>query len=355
MLNKINKKIVTALAVLILISINGEYAQAQTKSPNDSSSCPVSYYIKKFPVFLSNLISYDDFTEYFKDIFARNMCQRDDIFALQEQLEKQTARIRKAYENCEFNDIPNLENGAYKLQMEIMYLRKFVINNPDKAASDQIVIAVPDLVVKSQLMDYFVDRKKIYDIDSFETTYSDVKKKYSSKLNDYNNCKDATWEELTQKWNEFLQTAGGLSTGMDKMQKSIERKKKKLNESPPERRGSFLEKISEIRINGMKPKEGLREIYDEFNKNLPQGSLGTYSELLQNIQSVQNSHELEISEAELISEYKMLYGEDVDPSIQVLIEKIKELNQILKDTFPVQKDLFKCSKTVQEKQCKNKS
>ncbi len=359
MLNKIHKKIVIALAMLILASTAGQYAdgaKAQTIGANNSSSCPITNYFDDFDIFLTSLVSYDDFVEYFKDIFTRNNCHRDDIFALQTQLEKQNAQVRKAYENCQVGNLPKLKDKAYKLQMEIMYLRKFVINNPDKASGAKEIIAVPKEAVKSQLENYFVNDKEIYkNSAAFLTVYNEVLKKYASKLNDYNNCKDATWEELTQKWNEFLQTAGGLSTGLDKMKKSIEKKEKKLNESPPNRKGSFLEKITEMRVNGVKPREGLSEIYNEFNKNLPQGSLGGYGELLQNVQSAKKTYELEVSEAELLGKYKMLYGEDTDPAVATLVQKIGELNQTLKDTFPVQNSLFECSKKIREKQCKNKS
>lgn len=329
----------------------------------EKTACPIVNYFDDFDVFMSHLISYDDLGEFWKDIFDRNMCWRDEIFVLETQLQKQTAAVRKAYENCQPSaEISKLRNRAYELQMELMYVRMFAINNPDKTADAPEVI--PNKSVKNDLRRIFVEEKKIYDNKDFEAIFGGFEKKYADRLDrkdekgnivkgSYNTCVDPTWKELTEKWDEFVSTAAGLSPAWDKMKKQVSKKAKKIAEAPPKRRWGALEDWLTVRLNSVAPMETLYDIYEEFQKNIPSGG-GTYSDLLTDIQTAKNRYTADIERIDLRARYEMLYRDDSDEAVRIFGEKIDALNQILRDTFPIQKSLFKCAATIQAKQCRNK-
>ena len=60
---------------------------------------------------------------------------------LETLIQKQTKLIRQAYENCNNGILDKLTTKAYLLQVELMYLRKFALNNPDKAAGQPEMVA----------------------------------------------------------------------------------------------------------------------------------------------------------------------------------------------------------------------
>ncbi|MBI5151925.1 hypothetical protein HZA39_00145 [Candidatus Peregrinibacteria bacterium] len=346
---KIKKLVSVAAAVAALIITAAGAASIQTANAiGEKDACPLVNYFDDFDVFMSNLISYDSATEFFKDIFSRNQCWRDDIFSIETQLQKQTAAIRKAYENCETLKLPDLKNRAYELQMELMYLRLYAINNPNKAAGQKSVI--PRKSAETDLKNLFVknaDQEAV-----FKSYYDDLKKKYAARIAEYNNCVDPTWKELNEKWDEFVETGAGMSPAWEKMKKKTAEKAKNIG--LPKRNWSSLSDWAEVRLNGVAPMQTLSDVYAEFQKNIPKGGGNTYSDLLDAIKSSKDTYAAEVEKVDLKTRYEILYKNESDETSRIFAEKINELNQILRDTFPTQKALFKCAATIQEKQCKNK-
>ncbi|KKQ71508.1 MAG: hypothetical protein UT33_C0009G0099 [Candidatus Peregrinibacteria bacterium GW2011_GWC2_39_14] len=344
-----------------------------------AESCSAINYYNDFDIFLSNLVSYDDFSEYFKDIFSRNSCQRDDIFMLETLIQKQTKLIRQAYENCNNGILDKLTTKAYLLQVELMYLRKFALNNPDKAAGQPEMVA-NDLVY-TNLWTEFVKNKKIFKDSQFIDVYKQIAAKYETKLDAYNNCVDVSWKDLTEKWDEFVAMRAGMTPAVDRMKQSIQNKEKKINEAPPKSRANLMESLFALGINGVDAPQGLNEIVQEYQKNKPgfmpdisevndpnnpaedkpkteSGSNTTgvgFDNLINKYASEAARYEKEKDSTDVLTKYRFLYRDDADESIKALIEKIDDLNKTIEGTFPVEQNLFKCTKEIKAKQCKNKS
>lgn len=340
-------------------------SSAQSASAiGEKDACPIINYYNDFDVFLSHLISYENTTEFFKDIFSRNFCWRDDIYSVETQLQKQTAAVRKAYENCDMKSLPKLESKAYDLQMELMYLRFFGINNPDKLDNQSPVVARDSDAVYNYLERIFVNDRPIFPNESngyFDKFFKSLEDKYKNRLDQkdkdgniiskgsYNTCTEPAWQELNEKWDEFLSTAAGLSPAWEKMKKQTAEKAKQI--TFPKRNWTSFDSWLELRTNGVKPQETLNDIYEEFKKNNP---FGTYSDFISDIKTSQNRYSAEVVKEDLFTRYAILYKEDVDESVKAIKQKIEELNATITNTFPIQKTLFKCAATIQEKQCRNK-
>ncbi|HBB02318.1 MAG: hypothetical protein US89_C0011G0020 [Candidatus Peregrinibacteria bacterium GW2011_GWF2_38_29] len=342
-----------------------------------AESCSAINYYNDFDIFLSNLVSYDDFSEYFKDIFSRNSCQRDDIFMLETQIQKQTKLIRQAYENCNPGILTKLIPKVYTLQVELMYLRKFAINNPNKTAGQPEMIPYETYRLYTDLSKEFVVNKKIFKQNEFDAVYDTIATKYATKLDEYNNCVDVSWKELNEKWDEFVAMRAGMTPAVDKMKQSIQNKAKKINEAPPKGRGELLESLFAIGINGVDAPQGLSEIVQEYQKNKPgfmpdiddpnnpvkdkpktEGSSNTTGVTFDNIvsgyASANDKYEKDKEATDILTKYRFLYRDDADESIKTLIEKIDDLNKTIEGTFPAEQNFFKCAKAIKAKQCQNK-
>ncbi|MFA6550194.1 MAG: hypothetical protein WCT36_02460 [Candidatus Gracilibacteria bacterium] len=368
--------ITSALCGLMVVRDYGNPTLAKAES------CATINYYNDFDVFLSSLVSYDDFSEYFKDIFSRNSCQRDDIFMLETQIQKQTKLIRQAYENCNPGILTKLRPKVYTLQVELMYLRKFAINNPNKTAGQPEMIPYETYRLYTDLSKEFVVNKKIYKQGDFDLIYDQIATKYATKLDEYNNCVDVSWKELTEKWDEFVAMRAGMTPAVDRMKQSIQNKEKKINEAPPKSRANLLESLFAIGINEVDAPQGLGEIIQEYQKNKPtfmpdindpnkpaenepktsssnagdgSNTTGvTFDNIVNQYGSENDRYEKDKESADILTKYRFLYRDDADESIKALVEKIDDLNKTIEGTFPAEQNFFKCAKAIKAKQCQNK-
>src|SRR5262249_25140524 len=127
--------------------------------------------------FISSVISYDDFNEYFKDLFVRysaNICLYTDIDSVQTKIKKVREQIRKAFFVCDPN-ANKLKRTYYELQAELFFLRKFV----DMKNGQMLV--VPDQEVIKQLKSYFVINKNFLSNEDIQKLFDKFKQKYGEK------------------------------------------------------------------------------------------------------------------------------------------------------------------------------
>lgn len=346
------KKILTTICLTVLIltasvtafvpaRIQSVGAQLWDSTTGQQAICRGK---RDFGTFLSALISYDDFKEYWKDIFVRynsNICQYTDIDALEKRITAVRKQIRAAFYVCA--DTTKMKDTYYKLEAELFYLRRYI--NTENGT----FIPVNIDTVKNDLKDYFVINKGYFTDDKMTTLFNELKIKYTTRLETYKYCKDPSWQNLLDKWNEFRENAGGFGPAMKQASSSFKKRWERMANTPMKGGQSFLGGFLDARINGLPAKEGLDLIMQEIRKNTPGGF--TFGALAADKNYKDKIQAENLDSATYIAQYQAQYGETADDYTFQIMATLNMLDDIIKTTAPYQNQTIQCTKRLNNKQC----
>ena len=337
---------ISLITFLVTVMLSGP-ALAQGPAslwPDNTGQQAICRGTRDWGTFISALIDYDDFVEYWKDIFVRynsNICQYMDIDNLLKRVTKVRKQIRDAFYVCA--DTSKLKDTYYRLEAELYYLRKYI--NTDNGS----FMNVSDAKMEEDLRNYFVINKGYFSSAQMTQLLSDLKSKYTPRLETYKNCKDATWQNLVDKWNEFKTNAGGIGPAIQQASASISKRWKRMANTPMKGGQSFFGGFVDARINDMPVKEGLELITQELQRNMPQGY--TFNQL----QSAQTAADTAFNELETFNnyaaEYQALYGETSDEYVKQIVYRLDVLDKAITETFPYENQTYQCVKRINNKQC----
>ena len=290
--------------------------------------------------FASSIISYDGFVEYWKDIIERynsNICVYNDIESLLNRINKTRTLIRKAFYTCDAS-ASKLAHTYDELEAELFFLRKYVTFS----SNGQTWFKTDD-EIKNAFMAYVVDNKKIFTSRELaEPLFQRILAKYKSRQDAYTNCKDPTWTNLIDKWNEFVDTAGGLGE-VKKSGATLDAAAADLNK--PIAFGSLFE----FKINGLPPEESLNEILKELKKNTPQGV--TFEEAKLAADQEKNRYQGALERLTYLNQYKVQYQNVSGELLKEIINRLGQLQDIIMDTFPFIGQAKQCTKGLLDKTC----
>jgi hypothetical protein len=240
--HKLKKFLTGALLAGFLLSS----PQAFAAESSNIQDCPLDKRFDGFGQFLQSTISMGSFTEYFKDIFVRNMCHQVDIDALSNKLDKTRKQIRKAFYTCKTDKVSNLSKKYRELDVELSYLRFFVNYEDSKVTSNPNVY--------NELSAEYVDKKIWYNKEEFGPLYAAISGKYDMEKYAYCPGVVEEWEEKAEEWRELF------SDAFSDFSKSIKDRWKKVNWSndskhapPGKAGGGFLGRIGFF-VNDVPPK-----------------------------------------------------------------------------------------------------
>lgn len=298
--------------------------------------------------FVSAVISYDDFKEYWKDIFVRynaNMCLYQDIDNILKRVTTVRAQIRKAFFACD-NAANALKKTYYQLQAELFFLRKFI-----DIGNGQIIIK-PDKEVYNALRSYFVIEKNVYSEAEVKKLFDGFVKKYkdpdSGRIEAYANCKDPSWGSLVSKWNELgenVRSAFGLKSSPEAPGKRFD----KVTNAPLDRTGNALAGSLDVKVNGVDPLTGFSDIGAELKKNFPKGF--TYEQLQAANEQELQRYDDDITRADYLGQYEHLYRSSSGETVNEIVGTLKTLEKILKETFPYINQTAQCTKGILDRAC----
>jgi hypothetical protein len=295
--------------------------------------------------FISALIDFDDFSEYWKDILERyssNICHYNDIDALLKKITSVREQIRKAFYVC--GDTSKMKQTYYELEAELFYLRKYI--NTDYSG----FTVVSDQKVINDLKSYFVMDKGYFSDEQILALFNNFKAKYASKIKVYQECKDPTWQNLVDKWNEFKDSAGGITPALNAAKQSAEKRWDRMANTSLNLGRDFWGGFLDVRINNLPAKEGLNQILAELEKNTPSGAV-TFDEL-QAAQTISDSSYNYLAAQETyLAQYQMMYMETSDEFAIEITSKLKTLDDIVNKSYPYQNQTIQCVKSVNQKQC----
>lgn len=300
---------------------------------------------KAYDAFVSSVISYDGFVEYWRDIFERyngNMCVYFDIDSLLNRINKAREQIRQAFYTCDPN-VTRLTQTYYELEGELFFLRKYV-----GFTGDGHVLFRSEKDVKNQFIQYLVYDKGFMGYDDAVKLFDRVLKKYKAREDAYINCKDPTWENLIQKWNEFKAHVGGLSSAKEAVE-TIRKRFDDATRAPKRSGGNLIQSLLDIKINGLDPETSLNDIGNELKKNMPGGV--SY----ENIQSASRKENYryteELSRTTYLAQYQQQYSEGSGEVVGKLLLLLNDLQTTIINTFPYIMQTTKCTKGLLDKTC----
>lgn len=351
--------LVAAISITIPIVISSSLAQQLPSSlankSNNVLACAAQADLK-FGDFLSSSIGYDGFVDYWVDIFGKNRCEQLDIENVFKNLKQVRAGIRSAFYSCDDDRANKLGIAYNKLLAELYYVRHITTTDQQNPHS---ALTIVNPALYSEMQTKFVNDKSYFSQKDFDDLFKSLTQKYQKSLDpdrkgSYFNCDDPVFDELIDKWQQFLDTAGGLKTGTEAAVKSVNREVTRLEKMPPQNYGNTYWRFVDVKINGLDPLDGLDQIYENTKRDLPFTDVGvTHEQLFNSSTQARNDFNASQSKAQMMAKYEFLYLNTTDSLRDSLEKKLKETNRIIKDTFQPLSGIGDCVGTVYSRQCKS--
>jgi hypothetical protein len=371
----IRKKIIAiSLALSLLMPASGAIAASTADSDVDGGQSLARCLQKgntDFVLFLNTLIFNDSFNdgviEPWKDVLMRNKCHATDISGLILQQDKIRQYIRDAFLACKSEKVPALKRAMDELKIEIYYARNVI--------DGKVIAALPfDLISTRQAEDpdslrtspakLEADIKakykgKIVLSDSeLDALIAKLHVKYKERANQYIVCTNDSWEQVSKKWKEFIDSAGGLGTAAKDAKKEIAGAAEKLVESATaDSQKSTFKGWAQININNSEAKDGLDDIAKKFKENSPTTGSSTsitQSAMLDAISNTETNYEVETIRKEMNAKFYSLYKETSDSGTQLLVTSLDTYNKTITDSFPILDKILKGTKAMNSRQCPGK-
>lgn len=323
---------------VLLLPLN---ALAQQQQPGQQVFCDGS---RDWGTFISSVISYNGFVEYWDDILVRyntNICHYTDIDGLLRRLTTVRKQIRNAFYACA--DTTHMKQTYYELEAELFFLRNYIDteNGSFLVTSDQKLI--------NDLRATFVINRQLFTDEEILKLFDRFKKRYKAKLDTYRNCVDPTWGALVDKWNQFKEDAGGIAPAVSQAKESFEKRWDRVENTPWRRGDDFFGDFVDVRVNSLPAEEGFQQIGEELERNLPEGY--TF-EQLQAAKSVSDENLRNLAtEQQYLAQYQVQYGESSDAFTEEVTNRLLLLKSIIVRTFPFQNQTIQCTKGIINKQC----
>ena len=252
--------LVTLIMITAFLVGEGSLPSAQGASlfPN-IPNCPVSKRFENWNAVVQNSVSFNEFTATWSDVLTKNSCQQGDIFLIHELVTQAQEQLRKKIFSCQTKGITELVAKIHDLQFELEYVRHVVDTDDEKPAPEgsKALVKSPEKI-KQLLQKSVVVERKLISAERFGKLFEEFEKKYADKLDGYTNCK-SSWDELTTAWNDFADSWGGLAPAWKKLKKNTEAKSQALN-TPVGRSGEFLDGFLDVKLNNLKPQQGISAI-----------------------------------------------------------------------------------------------
>ncbi len=302
--------------------------------------------------FLSAVISYDDFVEYWRDIigmppafinsrYSANYCLFLDVDNLLRQIKKAREQVRKAFYACDPN-AESFKKNYYRLEVELFFLRKYV-----DVTSGQL-IPLNENKLYNDLQEYFVIDKSFFSKEEIKVLYDKLLLKYKPRIDTYGNCSDPGWEDLILKLKELrdnVKSGFGIKDAAENIKKSFN----KVINAPLKRTGNFLGGLMDAKINGIDPKLALSDLMGEINKNLPDGY--TFDQLNKaNLEDV-SRYDNAVSKATYLAQYEGLYKNSSADIFTNIMGQLTTLEGIVTGTFNYINQTTQCTKGLLDKAC----
>jgi len=330
---------ITALTLTLLLSATLNTAMAQPQDPTEGRTAKC---LDQFSVFMSEMLDPDSNKEYFEDLFVRNRCQQDDLFALDKQIESKSDELRASYfDSCFGEDINELRDEIHELKMEQYYIRHIAPIQEDTAGKKDLdtfrenLPAQTDLLRK-EMIDRFSTKKDWFSEEVVNELFDGWVQEYESRVENYIECNSSPWQEVADKWKEFqegIEEIREISVPKNNPPPPSEEEEEDKGSGEKNSGGSavkgFFKNLFGLRINNLAPERGTQELLKDLEERGEFVSL----EETQEVQSrEQERYVREVSIAGLLAQYDLLYGRGSTDATNDLSSRIRKLIKMIDRT-----------------------
>ncbi|MFH1218445.1 MAG: hypothetical protein V1679_01230 [Candidatus Peregrinibacteria bacterium] len=365
------KIIATIWLMMLLLLISEGTLAAEDKSrinPSSKSGISIGKCIAKgnmdFMAFLQSSIFSDGLTEGviepWKDVLMRNQCQSTDVMSLINQRDKIRKYIRDAFLTCNTQKLPNLKRAYYEVNAEIYYVRH-VVDGKVVASLPFNILTTRSLEKEDQL--YYprevllAEMIKRYDkeIADFEQYFVRLESKYQDRKKTYVKCENDAWKQVAEKWQEFIDNAGGITPAWNKMKKGIGGRAEKIVEAVTNQGlVATLKGIAQVNVNTQPKDADISDIFKNIESYQPTLGTPTKENILSGSAAVSQLYDTELEKRKILSEFEALYKETSDAGVKLLIDELTDFDKTLNDTFTPLRVILDCVNAMNKKQCPGK-
>lgn len=320
--------------------------------------------------------------EPWNDVLKRNQCHSSDILMLANKQNALREALRDAFMTCNTQKIPSLKKKFLKITAEIYYVRHIIDGG--------IVMSMPFELLSTRIgADAAItDRGKIYNemyekyakkdfipIDEFDNFFLEIESKYKDRIYSYIDCKKGTWEAVSEKWKEFVESGAGTGPALKGASKRLSKAADNVGKEAASMKtieflksdltlGGYLKSFVQININDLPAEQGLQEIGAEISKNLPLFSNPSQSDLLTALSTSKKTYDAEKLKSDIDTDFYALYGNISDETSEIFLNTLDGRNtkteqndgliEIIEGTYPALNKIKEGAKTMNARQCPTK-
>lgn len=322
-----------------------------------------------FILFMETLIYSDGFVEGvlepFRDIFSRNQCQSSDVMGLILQRDKIRDNIRDAFLNCRNDRIPMLRRAYTLVNAEIYFVRHIV----EGAISLSLPFGLLDTLSLQNEESLYTDEKELYDTmkkryvgeelseDEFEAFYKGISAQYRERKKDYVKCGNDSFGAVVDKFNEFIDSFGGILPAYQDAEKRLGGRAEKIYEAITDPGLlDYAKNLIDVNINNVDPAlftEDFIEYLAEYG-SFPSYSATDTRTLITMLGDEEMKFFLNLEKAEMASSFEYLYRENTDKSAEQFINELENLNKTLAGSMDALDVVYDGVMMMNLRQCTNK-
>lgn len=304
---------------------------------------------------------FDGMLEYWKD-FLRNDCHAFDLYSLDDQQDAVKKSIQDAFLNCESQKVPDLEQQYNKLEAEVYYVRNLTkVSAVNETLSLGIAnTGIEDLTLNDDayIKDLMITKKKFNDrIEDFDKFFESLGSKYSDRKYQYIKCEETGWEEVVEKFKEFIDNLGGLKEGAESVANVVEEEAARFDNAtnfPKGTLGGFVKNAFAIKVNNLPAAKGLSDIAEDISAQDFWSSYGEQREssaILNAAGKARTERESLINRTVLEAKYSALYKSTTDASTKEFLKAVDNLQFYISEGIASLRNVFSCVDTMVKKQC----
>ena len=376
---KICFKILLMLALVVFLT-------AKTPVVSAASSCGGA---SGFTTFLSSVIELEDFSVYWNDIFSKNPCQLSDILAVDERLDVIAETLRQTYYSnvtstdlsvgssdlvsdgsedssysCDTESLEALKLEYKVTKAELYFVRKANFINSSALTGIESETVINNIVETYlydsfyyEMQDRYVTDKKWFSEPDFDTYFKSWVTKYEENIPTYIIC-DSTWQPLVDKWTEIWDKydAAKAKKAEEKKQAEADAAAAALTakDAPAGDTKGFFAKHFGFESSGL---EEVSKLITKSGTGTSESSStstndGSITSIYQSYTDLLSQYDTDLTEAQLLANYKAMYGEGGSEIAKSLTALITDLNTTLTDTITLlTTEVNKKAHKVSKKQC----
>ncbi len=333
---------ISSLLMVVVLCVPVSYAD-----DDEDTECG-----KGFVSFLSTVVDLQDFSVYWYDIFTKNMCEIEDIFALEEELDSIRESIREKYYACDYDGLSEMETEYKAKKMELYFVRNAASSALESMTGSEIEILSSEITVYlegflyDEMYGKFVTEKEWFKGHDFDVYFYSFIEKYSDNIENYltGAC---GWSGVVEKWNHIGETVSAIKEAFrpeDDKDDEDTPAEAGAKDAPKNGEDGFFQKHFDFLFE---PTTSFPGFPDSSYGGGITDSFDSYVESL-------DTYDTEYNEAQLLAKYKTLYSEGGAEISSALSASLQELEDIL--TISAKTDIPNAKKLahkIAKKQCGN--